>query len=191
MDNDLILTSVASYLTNFEIFTIYRQLCAASRHMWRGLLGDRAMPSRDDVFEVFKSALTRNEWIEFLLVYVLTNTTYLPSVNGDTIVHKCARRGDVFSVYLLLHVGVADFDPNSPGSGGMTVLHCAAACSDSSKSIRLCQLLTKSSCDVSVRDDIGRLAEDWANKQHSFDVAELLRTRRLPPSVGCFPFLSN
>ena len=185
MNNDLILTSIASYLSKYEIFRLYRELSSSSRGLWRGLVTDRRPTTQQDVFEVYKSSQSRLDWLEFLIGYIMTNQTYGTAINGDTIVHKCARRGDLLSVYLLLHVGIADFDPNMPGSGGMTVLHCAAAVSGGAA--KLCQLLLRS-CDPSLRDDIGRLPEDWANKQHAFEVSEVLRTKRLPaPSIGCFP----
>jgi len=189
MDNDLVLTRVSSYLSNWEIFQIFTQLSTLSRSLWRDLVAERSPSLCPDIFELFKSVPSRAVWIDNLLLYSLTNRVYEPTINGDTIVHKCARRGDVFSVYILLHVGVGEFDPNTPGSGGMTILHCAAACSG--RAVKLCILLLRS-CDPSLRDEIGRFPEDWANKQHSFEVSDLLRTRRLPPpSIGCFPFQFN
>ena len=184
MDNEIVLTSVASFLNPIDIFEIFRRLNTFSRSVWQSLVVDRGCPS-GNVFELYKSTLSRRDWLNFLISYSLSVSTYSTAINGDTIVHKCARKGDVYSVFLLLSLGA--FDPNSRGGGGMTVLHCAAA--SSTKSMKLCKLLISKSADVTIRDDIGRLAEDWANKQLAFDVAEVLRDRRLPPpTVGCFNF---
>jgi ankyrin repeat protein len=186
MDNEIVVMCIANFLTSFEILKTYRNLNTLSRSLWRNLVADRGCPD-GDVFDVFKATTSRTDWLNFLIPYSLSVTSYSTAINGDTIVHKCARKGDLYSVFILMSIGTSTFDPNMRGSGGMTVLHCAAA--SSHKSPKLCKFLITKSFDVTIRDDIGRLAEDWANKQHAFDVAEILRNRRLPPpTVGCFNF---
>lgn len=187
MDNEIVVTCVASFLTPLEIYEKFKRLNSFSRSAWRRLVLDRGSQFPGDVFDIYKSTTSRQDWLNFLIPYCLSVSSYSTAINGDTIVHKCARKCDMYSVFFLLSHGAIAFDPNMRGSGGMTVLHCAAA--SSKESLKLCKFLISKSCDVTIRDDIGRLAEDWANKQHAFDVAEVLRDRRLPPpTVGCFYF---
>lgn len=195
MNNELVLSHIAAYLSNLEIFQTYRQLTCVSRSMWTTVI--TPIITNNNMFEVLASS-SRLVWLDYLISQIVfrPDDLFQKTTNGDTIVHKCARKGDSFSVFLLIFVvpGEKLFDPNCVGGGGMTILHCAAA----SRDPKLGRLLVNF-CDANIRDDIGRLAEDWAGKQQSFELVELLqRSRRRrnrqfspPPSVSCFSFLNS